>query len=263
MGADPKFFVGKVVQTSRVAPNFMRLSVATRDPSVLDDGFVHFRLLLRLPGTAPGWPAVDASGHVTSPMRRAAFHTKVYTVVQITRGRSELTFDVYLHGQGYTCTWALEATGDEIGLSPLDARWMPRPVSPLLIFGDETAIPAIRQVLRRLPETIAGEITLAVDCAEDVLEMPHLDGVAQRILYRENGHITLLDQLRLVQLDQRPKPFIWFAGPRSVAVAARRYLLSQGMTEEDFLCAAYWIDDQRSTSGPSVPPQTKTEVTAL
>ena len=244
-------FTGRVTKARRLSPSFMRLTVCFSDPTLFDEEFVHFRLFLRAPSASGEWPARALSDGMTTSRGKDAFHARIYTLSRFDRATGELEFDVFLHGRGHACAWALNAAGHKISLSPLKDNWKLKDVSDLYMFGDETALPAIRQICRRLPPSVkVCQIVLTVGCSADVTGFPHSTGLELTVLERKEASITLLGALERTPLDKKPRPFIWYAGERSSAVAARRYLLSSGFADRDFLCAAYWVDDQKTK-----PPQ--------
>ncbi len=75
-----------------------------------------------------------------------------------------LELDIVLHGSGAASTWAEHATpGDEVAVSgPGRGYRIPSDAGSFLLLGDETAIPAICQLLDHLPDL---PITVHVEIA--------------------------------------------------------------------------------------------------
>lgn len=241
-------FFGTVIEVHKTSPNFMRLRVLVDDIASLDESVLHFRLLLPLPDVPTTWPKLDSTGRVSWPDGKNGVHSRVYTIKELNVRDQTLDFDVFLHDRGFTCRWALEAVGKQIGLLCLDVNWMPEQNGPLVMAGDETAFPAIGRICACLDRNASGTIILSAACLEDVPSLDLPDGVGVRVLQVPAGGSELLDEVKGVLSGQDLNPFVWFAAERSVAVSARHYLIAEGVPQDRFVCAAYWVKNAKEES---------------
>ncbi|GEL96412.1 hypothetical protein CCO02nite_30700 [Cellulomonas composti] len=131
---------------------------------------------------------------------------RTYTARYVRQQSRELDVDIVLHGDhGPASRWASSATiGDElVVLGPNADATGPHGgvdfVPPLrteqfLIAGDETALPAIANILERLPADARGEALVEMPHSADRLELTAPAGVTVRWLGRDGApHGALLD----------------------------------------------------------------------
>ena len=129
------------------------------------------------PGWYPRWLARD-------PAVRGEMRTYTVRAVRADGDRTEVDVDFVLHEpSGPAAQWAAAATpGDRIAmLGPNRLRadeyggieWAPPPPGdgPLLLVGDETAVPAIASILETLPPGYDGRAVVEVPSAEDFLDV--------------------------------------------------------------------------------------------
>ena len=107
--------------------------------------------------------------------------------------------------------------------------------------GDETAFPAIARICACLDSDASGTIILSAACLEDVPSLDLPEGLDMRLLQVPAGGTELLDEVKRLFAGQDLNPFVWFAAERSVAVSARHYLITKGVPQDHFICAAYWV----------------------
>jgi NADPH-dependent ferric siderophore reductase len=148
-----------------VSENFVRLKMS--DGGLLERDDIYPSYWLRL------W--------FTSPEGRA--HQRAYTVVQPDHERGEFWLEFYLH-PGIASDWGRDAAvGDRIDASVLNTR---SPLDPapthLVMTGDGASVPAIADVVRRLPDGVTADVVLERGYPDDheVLPLPTRDGVTVR-----------------------------------------------------------------------------------
>jgi NADPH-dependent ferric siderophore reductase len=177
-----------------------------------------------------------------------------YTLRELRRDPDEVDIDFVLHTPaGPASAWADRArAGDRVfllGPAVADNRAIrfrpPRDTDLVLLWGDETALPAIASILESLP---AGQRVRAW------LEV-HDPGNAQDLVTAADAEITWLtggaplDALREAELPPAERPYAWIAGESGSVKALRRHFVRErdidrrrvtfvgywrrGMTEEE------------------------------
>lgn len=221
----PNLVLARVISVRAISPAFLRVRVAGDALGRFASGGLHFRLLLPPAGRTPRWPRTATSGRSVWPDGEDALHRPVYTTVA--QAGDWLDFDVFRHAGSPTCDWAAQAAqGEEVGLMGPGGGWCPEG-TPLRVFGDETALPAVRRML----SLASGEVRAWVcAAAEDMGELAG-DRRVRRVA-------SLLDSLRGVAPP--PAGFTWFAASEAEARAARRHLSGLGVPKAAFTAAAYW-----------------------
>ena len=126
-------------------------------------------------------------------------YLRTYTVRAARPALGELDVDVVLHGiddghAGPAASWAAAAVpGDPVVVLGPDrpghgrawgVEWAPPLHGPLLLAGDETAVPAVGAILEGLPESRTAIAVLEVPTAGDVLSLAVPPGVQVRWLVR-------------------------------------------------------------------------------
>ena len=186
-----RFFDVAVAGVRRLGPSFVRLTLTGSDLDELADRGLdqRFKLVLPLPGRGyadlPRDPDWYDRWRALPEERRNPVRT--YTVRAVRPSRREVDVDVVLHRPaGPASAFAERAqVGDPLVLLGPNARFdgdhgglefrVPPPGAPLLLAGDETAVPAVAVVLSQLPAGARGEAVLEVPAAGDRLdlEVPH------------------------------------------------------------------------------------------
>jgi NADPH-dependent ferric siderophore reductase len=198
-----RLFRARVRRTRRLSPSFVRITFTGEDlHEFADNGFdQRIKLVLPLPGrgladlpTGSGW---YAEWRQLPEGRRNPVRT--YTARAVRPDQREVDVEMVLHGDtGPASRFAAGARpGDEIALLGPDRLFPGRHggveftppaghTGPVLVAGDETALPAVAGILERMPEDASGEVVLEVPCAEDVLPLEVPPGFTVTWLVR--GH---------------------------------------------------------------------------
>jgi len=279
---------------SRPSPSFIRLELA--GPDLADFGvegpLFDQRFKLIMPGP-DGLPSLRAeswwSDYCELPVEaRGAVRT--YTVADVL-GVGEATrvvVDIVLHPgeHGPGSSWAVSAEkGDEVlavlprkGVEAGGIEFAPGDASRLLLVGDESALPAIVQILRELPAAVDASVFLEVPLEGDVVELPARDGVEITWLprngaavgdlavaavvadpgFRSDGlavtiaeevevdpelwetpvHSSSGESLESEAIDGR---YAWIAGEASMVTRLRRHLVGElGLPRAQVAFMGYW-----------------------
>jgi len=203
----------EVVRAERVSPSYVRVEFAGEALAELGpDGPVYDqRIKLIFPNAAgelPSFAAADDSWWTTwleiPEDERGSMRT--YTIRDVVRDGAEtrLVVDIVVHeddghgvggADGPGNRWALQASPGQrvVTLAPRRGHefggieWSPGDATRLLLVGDETAVPAIRGVLRDLPADAVGAAFLEVPVGADVQDVAAPAGLEVTWLPRDGA----------------------------------------------------------------------------
>jgi NADPH-dependent ferric siderophore reductase len=155
----------EVRRAEALGPRLLRLTFTgdELDGLVIDQPAASVRLLLPSPGTTelvlPQWAGNE---FLLPDGRRPILRT--FTPRRLDASAVELDLDVVLHGGGAASTWAVAARpGAPAAISGPGRGYELDPGAPaLLLAGDETAMPAIGQLLESLPAALPVQVHLEV-----------------------------------------------------------------------------------------------------
>lgn len=262
-------FPARVAGKRRISPGFIRVTLhgpALRHfaPWGLDQ---RIKLVLPMPGGTLAefgllrqptphprewytrWKQLD-------PAERNELRT--YTPSAIRAERSEIDVDVFVHEPaGPASSWALDCEpGDELVLTGPDARvgytgygihfTPPDAVRRLLLVGDESALPAIANIVAAHPDATIDVLLDLADPADNIL--PPSPNSSIVVAARPDGLGTgLLDEIsrwgaRHHELVARSTGvYAWIAGETDTTAAARRLLTGTlGLAKERVAFLGYW-----------------------
>jgi NADPH-dependent ferric siderophore reductase len=181
----------EVQSVARVSPSFVRVELggACLASCGVDGPLYDQRMKIVFPnaaGNLPSFADMDDSWWDTwlSIPEDERGSMRTYTIRDLVGSGPEtrLVVDIVVHDPGHDSgpgnTWALRAKpGDRVivmtprrGHEYGGIEWAPGNASRLLLVGDETAVPAIRGVLRDLPAEARGAVFVEVPTDEDVLD---------------------------------------------------------------------------------------------
>lgn len=199
-------FLATVEQVERLSPSFVRVHLGGEDLRSFGDTCLDQRIKLVLPrqGTPEdpfgGLPEGDEwylEWRRLPVEERNVFRT--YTPAGVDRAAGRLVVDLVVHGDtGPGSRWALAvAAGEPVMVVGPDAtvpghelagvEWTPGSARRFLLAGDETAVPALVNILSALPPDATGQAFLEVPVEEDVREVAHPPGVDLVWLPRGEG----------------------------------------------------------------------------
>ena len=160
----PDFRIGAVVAAEPVTPRLRRVTLAGEAlvGFPVPEPAASLRLLLPEPAglVLPTWTGNE---FLLPDGRRPVLRTFTPVAVDPTAGR--ITIDVVLHGAGPAADWAAHARpGDPVAVSGPGRGWTPPPgARSFVLGGDESAVPALRQVLAALPADATASVVVEVD----------------------------------------------------------------------------------------------------
>ena len=280
-------FAVSVAARRRLSPHFLRVTLTGPDLDELASGGADQRvkLLFPLPGQQrPVLPAGDdwyARWRAQPPAQRSPMRT--YTLRAARPGEREVDVDLVLHGAtGPASAWAERcAVGDEVLVVGPNARfegrpggveWRPpAPPRPLVLAGDETAVPAVCAIAEALAEGEVARVLLEVPTPADALPLQVPAGVQVMWLPRRDGsvehphgallHAAVLAAVGAAPGEVRPAdlspdelvwevpeggeadagPYVWLAGEAGAVTALRRALVQDaGLDRRSVAFMGYW-----------------------
>ncbi|TCK21541.1 siderophore-interacting protein [Pseudonocardia endophytica] len=160
--------------------------------------------------------------------------------------RVEIDFVLHADSAGPASAWAAAAApGDVIGLlGPAQSRYRePQPGDPLLLAGDETALPAIAAWLESLHADDRASVHIEVSGPDDEQDMVSTADVTVHWHHRGDAapgtSDVLLDGVRAAA--PAPPLFAWVAGEASAVRALRRHLVGEcGLDKRAVAFTGYW-----------------------
>ncbi|MFJ8350316.1 siderophore-interacting protein [Streptomyces sp. NPDC094153] len=262
-----RFFSLQVVRTRRLGPSLVRVTFAGPDLHAFHSDGRDQSLSLFLPQPGQAEPAVplelgdgwwqgwrELPDDVRAVMRS-------YTLRSLRRGPDEIDIDFALHGlepgaaapAGPASRWAARATpGDRVlllGPAVADNRAIrfrpPEDTDLVVMWGDETAVPAATAILESLPAGTRVRAWLEVGHAGDIQDATTDADAEVTWLVREGGRPagspTALDALRGTRLPAGERPYVWLAGESGCVRALRRHFVGErGTDRRRVTFVGYW-----------------------
>jgi NADPH-dependent ferric siderophore reductase len=233
-----------VARTERVSPRLVRVTLTGPDLDGLsiEQPASSVRVLLPAPGEnqllVPQW---NGNQFLLPGGRRPAIRT--FTPGLNGRFR-ELDIDVVIHGGGLASGWAEAAIGGEPAAvsGPGRGYVVDQDAPVFLVAGDETAIPAIGQVLAALPREAPVQVVVEVADARARIELPaHPRASARWVTLPPGGSPGdgLVAQFRTAEIP--PETRVWAAGEAAAMQRIRRHLFEdRGLRRGNTSVRGYW-----------------------
>ncbi|MEV0887531.1 siderophore-interacting protein [Streptomyces microflavus] len=164
-------------------------------------------------------------------------------------GSTEVDIDFALHGDGGPASrWALmAAAGDPLKVLGPTARdntsvrfRPPKDTDWVLIWADETALPAASAALEWLPAGMPARVWLEVPKTEDRQALNTAAKARISWLVRSEGALPAVEAVRAAELPEGT-PYVWIAGESSEVRALRRHLVQErGFDRKRVTFVGYW-----------------------
>ncbi|MFE2421609.1 siderophore-interacting protein [Streptomyces hokutonensis] len=255
-----RFFSLQVVRTERLGPSLVRVTFAGDDLAHFSSDGCDQSLSLFLPQPGRPEPAVpyelgdgwwQAWRELPDDVRAVM---RSYTLRALRRDPDEIDIDFVLHEPaGPASLWASHAsTGDRVvvlGPAVADNRAIrfrpPEDTDLVVVWGDETAVPAVSAILEALPAGTRARVWLEVQHAGDVQDLVTASDAEVTWLVRENqgseGSPMALGALRAAQLPSASRPYVWIAGESGQVKALRRHFVGErGFDRRRVTFVGYW-----------------------
>ncbi|GAA2256223.1 siderophore-interacting protein [Streptomyces ruber] len=262
-----RFFSLQVTRTERLGPSLVRVTFAGPDLLGFHSDGRDQSLSLFLPHPGQPEPVVpmeygdqwwQAWRELPEDVRAVM---RSYTLRALRRDAdgdtAEIDIDFVLHGvgpgagapAGPASRWAATAApGDRVALigpAVADNRAIrfrpPEGTDLVLMWGDETALPAASAILESLPPGLRARVWLEVQHAEDIQELTTAADVEITWLVRAAGAPAALDEIRDARLPYAERPYAWIAGEAGRVKELRRHLVRERCVDRRAVTfVGYW-----------------------
>ncbi|WP_328860635.1 siderophore-interacting protein [Streptomyces sp. NBC_00306] len=255
-----RFFPMEVTGTRRLGPSLVRVSFGGEELRDFAAGGRDQSLSLFLPHPGQDAPvvpvdagdgsAVFAAWRALPDDVRAVMRS--YTVREQRRagdGSSEVDIDFAVHEDGGpACRWAEQAAPGQkvmvLGPAVADNTSVrcrpPQDTDWVLIWGDETALPAAAAILEWLPAGTRAHVWLEVPHAGDRLDLTTAADAEITWLVREENAPAAVEAVRAAELPDGVG-YAWIAGESGSVKALRRHLVGErGMDRRRVTFVGYW-----------------------
>ncbi|MEU9570555.1 siderophore-interacting protein [Streptomyces massasporeus] len=262
-----RFFSLQVVRTRRLGPSLVRVTFGGPDLHAFHSDGRDQSLSLFLPHPGQPEPVVpielgdswwqgwrELPDDVRAVMRS-------YTLRALRRDPDEIDIDFALHGTepgaavqaGPASRWAARAVaGDRVlllGPAVADNRAIrfrpPEDTDLVVVWGDETAVPAASAIVESLPAGTRARVWLEVPHAGDIQDLVTEADAEITWLVRDErgteGSPMALDVLRAAQLPASERPYVWIAGESGCVKELRRHFVrDRGIDRSRVTFVGYW-----------------------
>ncbi|WP_171113984.1 MULTISPECIES: siderophore-interacting protein [unclassified Streptomyces] len=255
-----RFFSLQVVRTERLGPSLVRVTFAGDDLRYFSSEGRDQSLSLFLPHPGQREPRVpvelgdgwwqgwrELPDDVRAVMRS-------YTLRALRRDPDEIDIDFVLHTPaGPASAWASRAVaGDRVlllGPAIADNRAIrfrpPEDTDLVVLWGDETALPAVAAILESLPAGQRVRVWLEVHDAGDIQDLATEADAEVTWLVQDAGRAEsspmALGALRAAQLPPAEHPYVWIAGESSCVKELRRHFVGErGVDRRRVTFVGYW-----------------------
>ncbi|MEY7975105.1 siderophore-interacting protein [Streptomyces pilosus] len=271
-----RFFALQVAATRRLGPSLVRVTFTGPELREFRSEGRDQSLSLFLPHPGQGEPAVPLElgdqwwqGWRELPDDvRAVMRSYTLRALRTDAGghTSAIDIDFVLHGvtgeggpaaeAGPASRWAARATaGDRVlllGPAVADNRAIrfrpPGDTDLVLLWADETALPATAAVLGTLPAGMRARVWLEVPHSGDVQDLPTAADAEITWLVRDataaadpGASPMALDGLRTAALPPAARPYVWIAGEAGCVKRLRRHFVSErGIDRRRVTFVGYW-----------------------
>ncbi|MGD1223827.1 siderophore-interacting protein [Streptomyces krungchingensis] len=266
-----RFFSLQVVRTRRLGPSLVRVTFAGDDLRAFHSDGRDQSLSLFLPHPGQSAPVVpvelgddwwqgwrDLPDDVRAVMRS-------YTLRALRRDPDEIDIDFVLHGvepgsaapAGPASRWASTASGGDrvllLGPAVRDNRAIrfrpPEDCDLVVLWGDETAVPAASAIIESLPPGVRARAWLEAHHPGDIQDLETRADAEITWLVRgetpqdaEGGRApSALEALRAARLPAARAPYAWIAGESGQVKELRRHLVHErGIDRRQVTFVGYW-----------------------
>ena len=241
----PRFRTVEVRRTEALSPRLLRVTLAGDELAgmALDLPAASVRLLLPSPGTSElVMPAWNGNEFLMPDGTRPTIRT--LTPRRLDADEHELDVDVVLHDGGALSSWAEAARpGAPVAIAGPGRGYEIDPAATgFLLAGDETALPAIAQLLEHLPVAITARVVVEVADPAARLPLPGDPDVTWCDLPpgAPPGD-ALVPAVAAIADDVDPSTKVWVAGEAAAVQRIRKLLFQdRGIPRSQAAIRGYW-----------------------
>jgi len=241
----PAFRQVEVRRVERVSPRMVRVTVSGPELAAftVEHPAASVRVLLPSSGaTGVVVPSWNGNEFLLPDGRRPTIRT--FTPWRVDPEALELDVGIVVHGGGVASEWAASAEpGRPAAISgPGRGYTVDRDAPAYLVAGDETAIPAITQVLDAIPDETPVQVRIEVAHADGRLALPEHPGATVQWFDLPPGAPpgdALGAAVRDVDLPDGAR--VWAAGEAAAVQRIRRHLFDdRGLARAQTSVRGYW-----------------------
>lgn len=248
--APPFFQTIEVVSSRMVTPHMKRITFRSDSFGSYAAGGIHVRLIFPPTGRQPVWPSLGADGRIQWPSGADALAARVYTIRSIDLEANEIEIDFVLHDHmdGVVAPGAdfgaSAVPGQVVGIFAPGGDEIPKAPS-LLLFADETGLPAMARILEEQPATSRVLAFAEVDSPHDHYDFPSAPNIELTYLYRHGrkpGTVGLLPEaMRQLTTPCQVSTYLWAGCAFDDYMEIRRVARKDWqLARENHSVVAYW-----------------------
>ncbi|RRO15072.1 siderophore-interacting protein [Saccharopolyspora rhizosphaerae] len=244
--ARSRYRLVEVRSTERITPRVVRTVLGGDEFADFVSNGSDQRIKLCLPQPGKPMPLGRTREEVFALPRDEQPRQRTYTVRWFDTERHELAIDFVIHDHdGPGSKWASEAQpGDQVvTVGPSPAYQPPAAADPLVLVGDETALPAIAAILEELPRE--ARVTVFAEVADEA-EQQTVESAAEvtwHWLHRDGVPAGQSDLLlnAVREADLSPDPYVWIGAEADAVHHLREHCQHELSLDRRHLYAlAYW-----------------------
>lgn len=210
---------------------------------VVEEPAASVRLLLpSTPGSELVFPTWNGNEFLLADGSRPILRT--FTPIRPDGAKSELTLDIVVHEGGAASDWAVAAApGDKAAVSGPGRGYTPEPkASAFLLTGDESAVPALSQLVAALAPQRPVQVGIEVRSPEAIGGRLADAPASVEWFVQEDGARPGTEQLGYVSAARiEPGAMVWAAGEAAAMQRIRRHLFDGRRIERsDTMIRGYW-----------------------
>ena len=250
----PRFRVAEVRSIERLSPRMVRVRLGGPDLEGLnvEQPAASVRLLLPSPTAQelviPRW---NGNEFLLPDGGRPALRT--FTPRRFDAEALELDLDIVIHGPGVASEWAeTAAAGDRAAVSGPGRGYVIDEDAPaFLLGGDETAIPAISQLLEALPDDCPVQVHIEIADADARLPLPdHPGAVVGWHLLQAGARPGDALVAAVGSVELIPDTRVWVAGEAAAVHRIRKHLFEDlELPRSQTTVRGYWKHGRTGSAG--------------
>ncbi|NHD19191.1 MULTISPECIES: siderophore-interacting protein [unclassified Actinopolyspora] len=236
----------EVREVERLTPRVVRVVLGGEELADFVSSGTDQRIKLCLPRPGMPTPLGDSREEVFAAPREQQPKQRTYTVRWFDARRRELAVDLVLHEhEAPGASWAANVrAGDRVVTVGPSPSYYPAPeADPLVLVGDESALPAITAILEELPGTIPVKVFVEVADSAERAYVPAAAPGDWAWLFRDTASADGTESLpdAVSRADLGPNPHVWVGAEADVVHRVRRFCETElGLGRSRLYALAYW-----------------------
>lgn len=227
----------------RLTPRLHRVTFGgdELDGLAVEEPAASVRLLIPSPGTHElVMPAWTGNEFLLPDGKRPTIRT--FTPWRVRADAREIDLGIVIHGKGSASEWAESVSvGVPAAISgPGRGYAVDRDAPTFVIGGDETAVPAITQLLDALPREATAQVHIEIATSDARLELPELPHAT--IHWHEHAGApgaAMVAAIESAEIGDDAR--VWVAGEAAAVQRARRHLFNErGIARANASVRGYW-----------------------